>query len=61
MYPERGQRVLGWDVRWGHCIQGDRLSCYTGQPGAQKWSGVETALCLVKVMYCVGDHDDKTR
>ena len=30
VYPKGGQRVLGWDVRGGHCILGDRLSCYTG-------------------------------
>ena len=32
MYPKGGQRVLGWDVGGGgHCIRGDRLSCYTGE------------------------------
>lgn len=29
VYPKGGQRVLGWDVRGGHCIRVDSLSCYT--------------------------------
>ena len=42
------------------CLQACHAKIGPGDRVAKSGPGVETALCLVKVVYCVGDRDNKT-